>query len=364
MYGIFAYLQHATEAIEQVCVRLVSVQCISPCISTHHIHVCLYQVRDRLFEFLTGGAQDPETFPLVPLAARVVFGLHVPGGAARTYPPFPLGTPVCKTFSEVKYHGSVTEYKGTSDDGSPEYYHVVYSDGDEEDVDVTECIDMTQLHNHTVLETSHLVSVCGLLDNIFTSAGPAPKETVFTRAATTYGSDGPDVGHPFAGKYDILDATFENLQVHSSGNRYKFVISDPDDESTSTSATLNNGTMLVHLHPGDRLRLEVVSASLRHAYLRVPTCIGFVDVDTSDEVAVVNMLINKPLAVINMSVLGFVRADTKKFNPRPFAVAFVHLLHRHFHLATLSTCAGLTLHSKICSVHSYPLFFLCRRWFR
>ena len=186
-------------------------------------YTCLCQVRDLLFEFLLGGVQDPETLPLVPLAARVVLGLHV--GTARTYLPFPLGTPVCKVFQDVQYHGSVTEYRGTLADGNPEYYHVVYSDGDEEDVDAAECVDMTHLHNHTLLVTSRHVSVCGLLDSIFTSAAPAPKETVFTRAEATYGSGGPDVGHPFVGKYDIIDATFECRHTHPTTDRYKFVIS-------------------------------------------------------------------------------------------------------------------------------------------
>ena len=291
----------------------------------------------------------------MPLAARVVLGLHVEGGAARTCPPFPLGTPVCKIWDNVKYHGSVTEYRGTLDDGNPEHYHVVYSDGDREDVDATECVDMTYLHNRTLLETSRHVTVCGLLDIVFMSSGPAPKETVFTRAETMYGSDGPDVGHPFAGKYDIIDATFECRQTHPTADRYKFVISDPDEESVTTSATLNDGAMLDHLHPGDILRMEVVSATLRHAYMRVPTCVGFVDVNTTDETAILNMFGRKPLAVLNMSVLGFVREDTKKFVPRPFAVAFVHLLHRHFHLATVSTCVGLTLQSKMFG--AYPLVF-------
>ena len=67
------------------------------------------------------------------------------------------------------------------------------------------------------------------------------------------------------------------------------------------------------------------------------------------------MYLCKPLAVLNMSVLGFVREDTKQFVPRPFAVAFVHLLHRHFHLATVSTCVGLTLQSKMFG--AYPLVF-------
>jgi len=101
--------------------------------------------------------------------------------------------------------------------------------------------------------------------------------------------------------------------------------------------------------------MEVVSATLRHAYMRVPTCVGFVDVNTTDETAVLNMLGRKPLAVLNVSVLGFVREDTKKFVSRPFAVAFVHLLHRYFHLATVSTCAGLTLQSKMFG--AYPLVF-------
>ena len=178
---------------------------------------------------------------------------------------------------------------------------------------------------------------------------------MFTRAEALYGCDGPDVGHPFTGKYEIVQAVFTRREPHAGSHRYKFTISDPDDDTISTSATLKDGSMLDQLQPGDTLRLEVVSASLRHAYLRVPTCVGFVDVDTRDEVAVVNMLRDKPLVVLNLSVLGFVQADTEKFVTRPFAVAFVHLLRRHFHLATVSTCDGSTLQSKMFG--AYPLFF-------
>ena len=87
-----------------------------------------------------------------------------------------------KHFGGIQYNGSITEYRDTLSDGSPEYYHVTYTDGDSEDVDADECSDMTQLHNDTLRSTRPHISVCGLLYNVFLSVVPTtPKETVFTR---------------------------------------------------------------------------------------------------------------------------------------------------------------------------------------
>ena len=308
-------------------------------------------MRDRLFAFLTPAADNnrgvnPETLPLVPIAVRIVMGIKVVGGASRTHPPFPRETRLSKKFRGILYHGSVTEHFGTLDGGNPELYHVLYTDGDEEDVDEKKCAQMAHLHNETLLSDSHTrhMNMCGLMYKIFTSAAPVAKESVFTRAKALYGSDGPDVGHPFAGKYDIVDAVFDCITVESQQQRYKFRITDSQDDRTSTSASLIDGRMRECLLPGDRLRLEVVSASLRHAQLRVPTCVGFLN-DQRD----------KRVVVINISVLGFLHKDTKKFQARPFAVEFVHRLHRNFNLATTCSRIGDTLHSQMFG--AYPLVF-------
>ena len=312
------------------------------------------QVRDLLFAYLAPNAdQNPETLPLVPLAARIVLGVKVRGNPSPTCPPFPLGTSVCKDFQGVTYEGTVTEHRGTLDDGSPEYYHVVYTDGDQEDVDAKECVDMTHMYNDTLRRTPRSIDVCGLLNQIFMSSTPLAKETVFTRAESLYGCDGPNVGHPFTGKYEIVQAIFTRHETHSGSRQYKFTISDSDDERITTSATLKDGSMIDQLQPGDRLRLEVVSASLRHAFLRVPSCVGLVK--HTDEETVVNMLRHKPLAVIEISTLGFFHKDTQKFVRRPFAIDFVHMLHRHFHIATTGICAGLTLRCEMFG--AYPLLF-------
>ena len=187
------------------------------------------------------------------------------------------------------------------------------------------------------------INVCGLLYSVFLSDSPVPKETVFTRAETLYGCDGPGVGHPFAGRYDIISATFECLEPHPAADRYKFKISDPHDSSVITSATLHDGHMRTYLQAGDILRVEVVSSSLHHAQLRVPTCVGCLDVDSLDEETVTHMLQRKPLAVVNVLSLGFFHTDTHKFVSRPFAEAFLLLMNRHFHLSTTSTCTGITL---------------------
>lgn len=260
------------------------------------------QVRDLLFTYLDD--QDTDELPLVPIAARVVLGANVVGDPSPTCPPFPLGTKVCKDFNDVPYEGSITEYRDTLTDGSPKYYHVVYTDGDEEDVDVKECEDMTRKYNDELRKAPRHINMCGLLSRIFVSTKPLAKENVFTRAEEMYGCDGPNVGHPFVGKYEIVQAVFTRRETHDGSHRYTFTIHDPDDDSISTSATLKDGCMVNQLQPGDSLRLEVMSASLRHAYLRVPSCIGFVDVSTSR--------VDKPVAVINVSVLGFIHPDTER----------------------------------------------------
>ena len=75
----------------------------------------------------------------------------------------------------------------------------------------------------------------------------------------------------------------------------------------------------------------------------VPTCVGFLDVDSLDEETVTRMLQHKPLAVANVLSLGFFHTDTHKFVSRPFAETFLLLMNRHFHLSTTSTCTGITL---------------------
>ena len=310
-------------------------------------------MRDLLFSFLSSdGDQHADTLPLVPVVARVVLGVQVRGGASRTYAPFPLGTRVSKLFPQGVFRGVVSAHLDTLDDGKPKFYHVVYSDGDEEDVESDECVAMTHMLNDDLLATDRHISVCGILSHIFSSAAPAPKETVFTRAERTYGCDGPDVGHPFVGKYDIIKGVFDHHHSEDGVNNAKFTIRDPDDNTVFTSATLNRGPMLLHLQATDVLRLEVVSASLKHAFLRVSTCVGFVDVDLDDEATVTNMVSNKPIAVINIPVLGFFNKDTHKFERRPFAVEFLHHLSRHFHLATMSTTVGFTLRSKMFGAYS------------
>ena len=137
---------------------------------------------------------------------------------------------------------------------------------------------------------------------------------------------------------------FDWVSVESQQQRYKFRITDSQDDRTSTSVSLIHGHMCEYLLPGDRLRLEVVSASLRHAQLRVPTCVGFLN-DQRD----------KHVVVINISVLGFLHKDTKKFQSRPFAVEFVHRLHRDFNLATTCSRVGDTLHCQMFGAH--PLVF-------
>ena len=241
------------------------------------IFTCL-QVRDLLFAFLTPTVDnndrrlDPEALPLVPIAARIVMGINVLGGLSRTHPPFPLQTRLYKDFGGTMYHGSVTSHRGTLDGGNPELYHVLYNDGDEEDVYEDECAQLAHLHNEALLSDGHTrhINMGGLMLKIFNSETPSSKESVFTRAHALYGSDGPDVGHPFAGKYDIVDAVFECISVDSCNvdpqqQRYKFRITDTQDGCVSTSASLIDGHMCDLLLPGDRLRLEVVSASLRHA---------------------------------------------------------------------------------------------------
>ena len=146
-----------------------------------------------------------------------------------------------KHFGGIQYNGSITEYRDTLSDGSPEHYHVTYTDGDAEDVDADECSDMARLHNDTTPNNS--TNVCGLLYSVFLSDSPVPKETVFTRAETLYGCDGPGVGHPFAGRYDIISATFECREPHPASDRYKFKVSDPHDSSATTSTTLYDGHM-------------------------------------------------------------------------------------------------------------------------
>ena len=317
------------------------------------------QVRDKIFAFLDEG---DTTLPIVPIVARVVFGVVGNEERSRTTPPFPLGTRVRKTFHGIAFNGKVTKYNGTLSDGSPQYYHVLYTDGDREDVDANECCQMARAYNDNLAQPSRTrISVGGILNGVFKSAIPAPKETLFNRAEAKYGSDGPSMGHPFTGKYDIIRADFDCIDTqHSSESelalhRYKFVIYDPHDESISTSATLKDGPMRDLLQSGDSLRLEVVSASLKHALLRVPTCVGFIEVDCNDDQTMMDMLRRKPLAVINITSLGFFHKDTQKFVTRPFASAFVHVLHRHFHLATTCTCAGLTLRCKMFG--AYPLMF-------
>ena len=71
-----------------------------------------------------------------------------------------------------------------------------------------------------------------------------------------------------------------------------------------------------------------------------------------NEVDVLNMVSNKPIAVIKISVLGFFNKDTHKFERRPFAVEFLHYLSRHFHLATMITTVGFTLRSKMFGAYS------------
>ena len=297
------------------------------------LHVCIHnsyiqhvQVRDLLFSFLkpkepNSQNPNPETLPVVPVAACIVLG-GTTNPRSVTTPPFPLGTRVTKVFAGVPYDGEVTEHRGTLVGGDPQYYHIVYADGDEEDVDATECVNMTELYNDRIV--LHVNMGC-LLNKIFVSAVPAPKTTVFTRAEDVFGSQGPDVGHPFAGKYDIVQATFKE----AVNQRFVFVISDPQDDEVTTSATLNDKDMRDQLQSGDRLRLEVVSASLGHAFLRVPTCVGFLTADRNDEQTLLNMLCRKPLAVINIAVLGFFHKDTKKFVRRPFATDFVQVALAH-----------------------------------
>ena len=105
---------------------------------------------------------------------------------------------VRKDFNGIEYNGFVTEHRGVLNDGSPLYYHVLYRDGDQEDVEAGECSVMVRLYNNSIGETSKHITICGLLHGIFVSAVPLPKEIVFTRAKDVYGCDGPDVGHPFA----------------------------------------------------------------------------------------------------------------------------------------------------------------------
>ena len=205
MYGIFAYINDANKAMGQVCCVRVLCTCVvfdshDACM-TMHVNACVCcvnQVRDLLFLFLS--EEDPNTLPLVPVAARVVLGVQVRGGASKTYAPFPLGTKVRKTFDDGEHVGTITEHRGTLDDGNPEHYHVVYSDGDQEDMDAKECVGLTHRHNDAMMRTHQHISVCGILAHVFSSAAPTPKETVFTRAEKYFGSDGPNVGHPFAGR--------------------------------------------------------------------------------------------------------------------------------------------------------------------
>ena len=48
--------------------------------------------------------------------------------------------------------------------------------------------------------------------------------------------------------------------------------------------------------------------------------------------------------------------EVAKFVSRPFAVEFLHIMHRHFHFATMSTRSGMTLSSKLFG--PYPLVFV------
>ena len=282
----------------------------------------------------------------MPIATIIVVGINV--ACRRSVTDVRIHRSHCRRdFSGTIYHVSITEYRDTLDGGTPELYHVLYSDGDEEDVDADECEQMTQLHNTTLLSDTHtrLINVCGLRYSIFTTC---------RKGFSLHNSQGivwecwSRRWTPFAGKYDIIDAVFESTSVINPNADppqllYKFRITDPRDNSITTSASLIDGHMRDHLLPDDQLRLEVVSASLRHAQLRIPTCVGFVN----DR--------DKHIAVINLSVLGFMNEDTKKFRPRPFAVAFLHRLHRSFNLATTCTQAGDTLRCQMFG--AYPLVF-------
>ena len=217
-----------------------------------------FQVRDKIFAFLNEG---DTTLPILPVVARIVFGVVGNEERSRTTPPFPLGTRVRKVFDGIPFNGKVTEHRGTLSDGLPHYYYVVYTDGDSEDVDAQECCQMAKSFNENLTRTR--ISVGGILDGVFKSAVPTPKETLFTRAETTYGSVGPSMGHPFAGKYDIIMANFDCIETESSSesefelplHRYKFIIRDPHDESITTPATLKDGPMRDLLQSGDSLRL-------------------------------------------------------------------------------------------------------------
>lgn len=146
-------------------------------------------------------------------------------------------------------------------------------------------------------------------------------------------------------RYDIISATFDCVDV----DRYKCEVTDPHDVSVSTSATLNDGVMRQHLQSGDVLRVEVVSASIKHVFVRIPRCLGFMPASCKDD-------LTKPIAIMDVDVFGYFNKETTKFVSRPFAVEFLHIMHRHFHFATMSTRSGMTLSSKLFG--PYPLVFV------
>lgn len=174
-------------------------------------------------------------------------------------------------------------------------------------------------------------------------------DTVFTRALETFGSSGPDTCHPFAHRYDVVDAVFIEEVPHPQADPSlglkisKFTITDPNNPDVHTGATVDNSSILPsNLQQGDVLRLEVVSSFPTKATLTTPFAIGFM----------------KPLdrkrsvVIIDMRVLGFVESRTDKFRARPHAVEFVLQLSRHHHLATVSPVRGVTMKSRMFGIHS------------
>lgn len=146
-------------------------------------------------------------------------------------------------------------------------------------------------------------------------------DTVFTRALETFGSSGPDTCHPFAHRYDVVDAVFIEEVPHPQADPSlglkisKFTITDPNNPDVHTGATVDNSSILPsNLQQGDVLRLEVVSSFPTKATLTTPFAIGFMKpLDRKRSVVIIDMRVLGFVESRGIRLIGFLNTCRKNF---------------------------------------------------
>ena len=188
-----------------------------------------------------------------------------------------------------------------------------------------------------------------LLLKIRNSDAPDPKNNcVFSRALETFGLEGPETTNNVVAQYDIVDAKFIGCTDHPTAlaeiglRQASFRVTISKNVDLNTIGTLHDKRYVPdNICVGDILRLEVCKCSTKDVQLEVPKDIGYLRPQA----------IVKPVAILDLCILGFVDASTGKYRVRPHVKSFLLHVSRVYHLATIGNRSGQTIHSGLFSIH-------------